>query len=63
MPTVTQGANGSVSVDFNAPSAGTYFVSVRYLVSSVNGETAPTPSTMHYDFSTAGVAGSTAGSS
>ena len=59
--TVTQGANGSVSVDFNASSAGTYFVSVRYLVSSANGETAPTPSTVHYDFSTAGVAGSTSG--
>ena len=59
--TVAQGANGSVSVDFNASSAGTYFVSVRYLVSSANGETAPTPSTVHYDFSTAGVAGSTSG--
>jgi hypothetical protein len=59
--TVTQGANGSVSVDFTAPSAGNYFVSVRYLVSSANGETAPTPPTVHYDFSTAGVASSTSG--
>ena len=60
-PAIAAGPNGSVTVDFNAASAGTYYVAVRYLVSAVNGKTEPNPTTVHYELSTAGVAGSTSG--
>ena len=60
-PTIAAGPNGSVTVDFNAASAGTYYLAVRYLVSAVNGQTEPNPTTVHYDFSTVGVTGSTSG--
>jgi hypothetical protein len=58
-PTIAAGANGSVNVDFTG-AAGTYYVAVRYLVSAV-GQVEPTPTTVHYEFSTAGVSGSTSG--
>ncbi len=60
-PTIAAGPDGSVSVDFTAKSAGTYYVAVRYLVSAVDGQVEPSPTTVHYDFSTGGVAGSTSG--
>ena len=60
-PTIAAGANGSVTVDFKAASAGTYYVAVRYLVSAVNGLAEPNPTTVHYELSTAGVPGSTSG--
>ena len=59
-PVITAGPNGSVTVDFTA-GAGTYFVAVRYLVSAVNGQPEPNPTTVHYELSTAGVSGSTSG--
>ena len=59
-PTFTSGADGSVTVGFNAPAAGTYRIAVRYHSNAVNGQTTPAPTTIHYLFSTAGVSGSTA---
>ncbi len=53
--------NGVTTVKFNAPSAGTYIIGVKYDAGSVKGFTAPTPTTVHYDFTTAGVSGSTQG--
>jgi carboxypeptidase family protein len=59
-PTIAAGASGSVTVDFTA-AAGTYYVAVRYLVSAVNGQAEPNPTTIHYDFTAAAVSGSTSG--
>jgi hypothetical protein len=60
--TITQAANGTVTVSFNAPVAGTYFISLKYDSGSVKGATAPAPTTtVHYDFTTTGLPGSTQG--
>ena len=59
-PTFTSGADGSVTVGFTAPAAGTYRIAVRYHSNAVNGQPTPAPTTIHYLFSTAGVSGSTA---
>ena len=59
-PTFTSGAGGSVTVGFNATSAGSYLISVPYHASAVNGQPTPAPTTIHYLFSTAGVSSSTA---
>src|SRR5262249_36506404 len=57
---ITQsGANTTVS--FNASSAGTYIIGIKYSSGSVNGAPAPNPTTVHYDFSTTGVPGTTSG--
>ena len=58
--TVTQ-SNGTVTVNFNAASAGTVYIGIKYDSGSVKGATAPIPTTVHYDFSTTGVPGSTQG--
>jgi uncharacterized repeat protein (TIGR01451 family) len=60
-PTITQAPNGAVTVAFNAPAAGTYYIGLRYASASVNGQPAPTPSTVHYEFTTAGITGTTDG--
>ena len=62
-PRITQNATtGTVTVTFNAPTAGTYFISIKYNAQSVAGKPAPSPgTTVHYDFTTTGVAGSTSG--
>ncbi|HET7555574.1 MAG TPA: carboxypeptidase regulatory-like domain-containing protein [Gaiellaceae bacterium] len=60
-PTIVAGSGGSVTADFTAAKAGTYYVGIRYLVSSVNGQAQPSPTTVHYEFSTAGRSGSTSG--
>ncbi len=60
-PTFTAGPNGSVTVGFNAGTAGTYLIAVLYKTSAANGQPAPAPATVHYEFSTAGVSGSTSG--
>jgi hypothetical protein len=60
-PTFTAGPNGSVTAGFNAATAGTYLIEVLYKSSAANGQTAPTPTTVHFEFSTAGVSGSTSG--
>jgi len=49
-----------VTVTFNAPTAGTYIISIKYKADSVSGKPAPSPgTTAHYDFMTTGVPGST----
>jgi hypothetical protein len=61
--TFTQNATtGAVTVQFNAPTAGTYIIGVKYDSKSIVGLTAPSPTTtVHYDFATTGVPGSTSG--
>ena len=61
--TITQNATtGTVTVTFNAPTAGVYIISLKYDAGSVKGGAAPSPTTtVHYDFSTTGVPGSTDG--
>ncbi|MGZ4256472.1 MAG: hypothetical protein ACXVRE_01760, partial [Gaiellaceae bacterium] len=61
-PTFTAGPGGSVTVGFSAATAGTYIVEVLFKASAAIGQSAPTsPTTIHYAFSTAGLAGSTSG--
>ena len=55
----TVGPSSTVTVTFNAPSAGTYFIAVRFNTTNIKNAAAPTPSTVHYNFSTAGVPAST----
>jgi hypothetical protein len=60
--TITQNpTTGTVTVTFNAPTAGTYIISLKYDSGSVKGAAAPSPTTVHYNFSTAGVPGSLSG--
>jgi len=61
--TITQNPNtGTVTVSFNAPVAGTYIISIKYDSKSIVGLPAPSPgTTVHYNFATTGVAGSTSG--
>lgn len=61
--TITQNTTtGTVTVTFTAPTAGTYFISVKFSAQSVVGQPAPSPTTtVHYDLMTTGVAGSTSG--
>ena len=61
--TMTQNANtGTVTVSFNAPTAGTYIISIKYDSKSIAGLPAPSPTTtVHYNFATTGVPGSTQG--
>jgi hypothetical protein len=64
-PTFTQsstsGTSGKVTVNWNAPSAGTYYIFIKFDSTSATGKTAPTPTTVHYAFSTVGVPASTSG--
>ena len=62
-PTITQNpTTGTVTVQWNAPTAGTYFISIKYSASSLGGKPAPSPgTTVHYNFTTTGVPGSTSG--
>jgi hypothetical protein len=59
-PTITAGAGG-VTATFTAPSAGTYYIGIQYTTSSVKGKPVPSPTTVHYEFSTGGVSASTSG--
>jgi hypothetical protein len=61
--TITQNTNtGTVTVSFNAPVAGTYIIGLKYDSKSVVGANAPSPgTTVHYNFATTGVPGSTSG--
>jgi hypothetical protein len=60
-PTITQNAN-TTTVQWNAPTAGTYFIGIKYNPHSVVGMPAPSPgTTVHYNFTTTGVPGSTSG--
>ena len=58
---VRQSGN-TVTVKFNAPAAGTYFIAIAFTAQSLIGEPAPSPeTTVHYDFTTTGVPDSTSG--
>src|SRR3989442_86687 len=61
--TITQNTTtGAVTVQFNAPTAGTYIIGVKYDSKSIVGQPAPSPgTTVHYEFATTGVPGSTDG--
>ena len=50
-----------MTVSFKAPAAGTYIISIKYDSDSLKGASAPSPTTVHHDFSTTGVPGSTSG--
>jgi hypothetical protein len=53
---------GTVTLSFNAPVGGTYYLAVTYKSTSVKGQRPPNPnSTAHYDFSTQDVSSSTSG--
>jgi len=61
VPVITQNG-GTTTVTFIAPAAGTYFISINYDPHTVVGQPAPSPgTTVHYDFTTTGVPGSTSG--
>ena len=61
-PTITQNTTtGAVTAQFNAPTAGVYIISIKYSSQSLSGDAAPSPPTVHYDFATTGVPGSTSG--
>jgi hypothetical protein len=51
----------TVTVTFNAPTAGIYYIGIKFQKSSVDGQTAPTPPTVGYSYSTTGVSGSAQG--
>jgi hypothetical protein len=61
--TITQNTTtGTVTVNFNAPTAGTYIIGIKYDSKSIAGCNAPGPATtVHYNFATTGVPGSTQG--
>jgi hypothetical protein len=61
--TITQDTTtGAVTVQFNAPTAGTYIIGIKYNTKSIAGDPAPGPgTTVHYDFATTGVPSSTSG--
>ena len=61
--TITQNATtGTVTVQFTAPTAGTYIIGIKYDSHSIAGCTAPSPgTTVHYAFTTNGNALTTQG--
>jgi hypothetical protein len=62
-PTITQNTTtGAVTVQWNAPTAGTYVIGIKYDSKSIVGLPAPSPgTTVHYNFATTGVPGSAQG--
>jgi hypothetical protein len=53
--------NGTFTVQWNAASAGTYYIGLSLSTSAVKRQPAPSPPIVHYAFSTGGVTGSTTG--
>ena len=51
----------TATVKFNAPAAGTYYIAINFIAQSLIGQPAPSPTTVHYDFTTTGVPDSTSG--
>jgi hypothetical protein len=62
-PNITQDpATGAVTACWNATTAGTYIIGIKYNASSITGDPAPSPgTTVHYNFATTGVPGTTQG--
>jgi hypothetical protein len=54
-------SNGVTTVSFNASSAGTYIIGIKYDATSVTGFSAPSPSTVSYTFTLTGFPSSTKG--
>jgi hypothetical protein len=50
--TITQNGN-TTTVMFNAPTAGTYIIGIKYDSKSIVGATAPNPPTVQYNFASA----------
>ena len=62
LPRTGSQSGDTVQVRFNAPVAGTYFIGIKYNPHTVVGQPAPSPgTTVHYNFATTGVPGSTSG--
>jgi uncharacterized repeat protein (TIGR01451 family) len=60
--TSVNAVSGNVTVTFNAASAGTHYIGLQLTGSSLKKDPPPSPNTtVHYDFSTTGVNGSTVG--
>jgi len=62
-PTLSQSStnakSGTVTVVFNAPTAGTYYIDLSFATSTINGKPSPSPgTTVGYSYSTTGVPGS-----
>ena len=55
---ITNTTTGTVTVNFTAPTAGTYYVTVNYGSASVKKKAVPAPTAVPYTFSTTGVASS-----
>src|SRR5205823_3300765 len=56
-----QAANGSTTVAWKAPSAGSYVIMLKLDSSNFTRQSVPNPSTDHFDFSSATVANSVQG--
>ena len=56
---ITQSSNGSVTVTFTG--TGTFYIGIKYDATSVKNKPAPSPTTVHTDFATTGISGSTQG--
>jgi hypothetical protein len=54
-------SGGVTTITFNAASAGTYIIGIKYDATSVVGFSAPTPPTVHYTFTLTGFSSSTEG--
>jgi len=52
---------GTVTITFSAPTAGIYYIGIKFQASSIDGKTTPAPTTVGYSYSTTGVAGSAQG--
>jgi hypothetical protein len=59
--TSNAGATGQFTVIWNAPSAGIYFIMLKLEIKDLRNLPVPTPSTVHYDLSSAAVPGSVSG--
>jgi hypothetical protein len=60
--TFTAGSgNGTFTVQWNASTAGTYFIGLTVSTGGLKNQTAPNPPTVHYEYATTGVTGSTSG--
>lgn len=55
----TDGTTDTVTVTFNASSAGTYYIALKFSTTDVVGKTAPNPTTVGYTYDTTNVPGST----